>query len=89
MILTDKVLKEYQTLGQKIAQLEERKREIYKSLNEQGSFESKGFKVSVTPYIRQYCVSVKGLIKKFGKRALGKLIEDQYCVRIVVIRKGK
>lgn len=90
MKITDGILRRYLEVCDEIKQLELEKNVIYDSLKEEGcSFETKFFNVTISPFERYYVTSVNGLIEKFGKKALGKLLAKTDSKRIIVKPKTK
>src|SRR5690349_2431711 len=74
----------YLEISEQIRQLELEKEVIKLALKEKGSFETDQFRVLVSEYQMTYCTDIHGLIEKFGKRALGKLVKEKDCVKVTV-----
>ena len=74
-------------ISETIRELEKEKEILKIGLKARGSFETDQFRSVVSEYSQTHVTSVSGLIEKFGKRALGGLLKESLCVRVVVSAK--
>lgn len=86
MKLTDKQIEKYLELTRFIKQKESELRELKDWIKKNNGYESKNYKAKVSVYEREY-LKINGVIEKFGRRALGRLLTRSEATKITVTKK--